>query len=107
MVVYQHDDVNDFTPQATTGILTNQLDWVGLSSPAIARQFAALYRKTVASSPASSTIQQPKIVCISDLTASVAGEAGLTVHAVAKDTSWNSMLEAIAAARALEPSSER
>lgn len=107
MVVYQHDDVDDFTPQATTRILTNQLDWVGLSSPAIARQFAALYCKTVASSPASSTIQQPKIVCISDLTASAAGEAGLTVHAVAKDTSWTSMLDAIAESRALETSSER
>ncbi len=107
MVVYQHDDVDDFTPQATTRILTNQLDWVGLSSPAIARQFAALYLKTVASSPASSTIQQPKIVCISDLTASAAGEAGLTVHAVAKDTSWTSMLDAIAESRALETSSER
>lgn len=72
--------------------------WIGLSSPAIARQAAEVFPELT--EPGRIT----RIVSISRLTSTAARDTGLTVDAEATDTSWNSMLDAIAESESGRPS---
>lgn len=91
VVTYQHLDT-DSSDELQQRFTASPPDWIGLSSPAIARQAARLF-------PSLTEQDCPvQIVTISRLTSEAAEEAGLRVDAEADDTSWDGMLDAIAAA---------
>ncbi len=91
VVAYRHTDT-PVSKELQQEFCQPPLDWIGISSPAIARQSATLFPELVSGE------SQTRIVSISKLTSEAALEAGLTVHTEAIDTSWQGMLDAIAAA---------
>lgn len=91
VVAYRHLDVDE-SDELRQRFSQPPLDWIGVSSPAIARQSARLFPELT--DPTCST----RIASISQLTTDAAREAGLTVHAQAAEASWTEMLRAIAVA---------
>ena len=91
VVAYRHTDT-PVSKELQQEFCQPPLDWIGISSPAIARQSATLFPELISGE------SQTRIVSISKLTSEAALKAGLTVHAEAIDTSWQGMLDAIAAA---------
>ncbi len=87
IVVYEHVDAETMSDDATKLIEAEQLHWVGLSSPAIARRYAELVK--------TSQRMRPKIAAISEITAGAAREAGLVVDVVAQTATWESIFAAI------------
>ena len=94
LVVYQNLDAESFSGDALQALDDRQLNWIGLSSPSIARRMAALL-------PDSAKEQLGKtlrIASISPVTSAAAKEAGLPVHAEATTFTWDGIFEAIEAA---------
>ena len=91
VVAYRHTDVA-VSEAIQQRFRQPPLDWIGISSPAIASQTATLFPELTSGDC------RTRIVSISKLTSEAAHEVGLTVHAEAIDTSWQGMLDAIAAA---------
>lgn len=90
-VVYQNLDVEQLDP-AIVDIFRNQPpDWIGLSSPSMARHFVTLLAAYQIDAAQIST----RIASISPLTSEAVREAGLTVAAESLDASWNGILQAI------------
>ena len=96
LIVYNNEDLTDWSEEAVSLLRDGQLDWVGLSSPAIARQFAAGLQHYEL------TQQQcgVKLASISPVTSAAAQEAGLTLHAEADEHTWDGILAAIGKASA-------
>ncbi len=91
VVVYEHHDVQELSSQNLHWLKNAEVDWVGLSSSAIARAFARLL-------PAESHDhlgKKLKLAAISPLTAQAAQEAGLPVQVVAEETTWEGIFQAI------------
>ena len=80
------------THHPATAIEQNLVDWVGLSSPSIARNLAALL------SPGARARlgREVQLVAISPVTAAAADECGLPVAAVAEEFTWEGMFAAVA-----------
>ncbi|MEZ6068178.1 MAG: uroporphyrinogen-III synthase [Planctomycetaceae bacterium] len=71
----------------------HDVDWIGLSSPSIARNLRRLLPEEVAQTLGHRT----RLVAISPVTAQAAAEAGLPVAAVAEEYTWEGIFAAIAA----------
>ncbi|MCH7989501.1 MAG: uroporphyrinogen-III synthase, partial [Planctomycetes bacterium] len=67
-----------------------EIDWIGLSSPSIARNLPRLL--------SSDALSRVKLVSISPVTSEAAREAGLTIAAEATEHTWNGILQAIISA---------
>ena len=91
-VVYNNEDVSEFPPETVEAVRRGDLDWVGLSSPSIARQFAKLVQDAGVN-PAESDI---KVASISPVTSEAAVAEGLSIDAEAATYTWNGILSAIA-----------
>ena len=91
IVVYHHVDADSFPAETIKLIESEELHWVGLSSPAIARHYAHLMQNTAFEGKRESV----RIVAISEITAGAARESGLTVHAVAESATWEAMFASI------------
>jgi uroporphyrinogen III methyltransferase/synthase len=95
LVVYENRDVAEFSPDVIGRLKSGTLQWVGLSSPSIARQFAELL-KVAEISPAD---LKTNVSAISAVTANAAEECGLKVRCIAQKSTWDGILEAIALPR--------
>lgn len=93
LVVYNNQDVDTWSDETLRMLREKRLNWVGLSSPAIARQFAeGLSRYEL-----NQTEIGVRLVAISPVTSAAARNAGLTVDAEAAEHTWDGMLLAIEA----------
>jgi uroporphyrinogen III methyltransferase / synthase len=92
VVVYTNRDV-DALPAHELGMLERgDLDWIGLSSPSIARNLAKLL--TPAARQHLNT--RTKLCAISPVTAAAAQEAGLPIATTATEYTWDGMFRAMA-----------
>ncbi len=96
LVVYEHRDVEAFSPEVQARLARGEIDWIGLSSPSIAAGIAQL----LSLSPSPANGRTPRFAAISPVTAEAAREAGLAIEAVAQTYTWDGLLEAIARAAA-------
>lgn len=88
-VAYENRDLNSWSDDVLAQLHDGLVDWITITSPSTAKQVAALLPDNVVC---------PRIAAISPLTAQAAVDAGLDVSAVAKRTSFESLLDAIAEA---------
>ncbi len=90
-IVYQNVDRQQLSPEELSLIENGQLDWVGLSSPSIARSlFNLLTPKALA------RLGGPvRVATISPVTTEAALKVGLPVNAEAKVYTWEGILQAI------------
>ncbi len=93
LVVYQNLDAESFSDEALAALGNSQLDWIGLSSPSIARRIADLLPDS-----AEQLGKSLHIASISPVTSAAAKEAGLPVHAEATTYTWDGIFEAIESA---------
>jgi uroporphyrinogen III methyltransferase / synthase len=91
LVVYQNLDVESLPENALVALSEGQLEWIGLSSPSIARRIAELL-------PGSAKDELGKtlrIASISPVTSAAAKDAGLPVHAEATTYTWDGIFKAV------------
>lgn len=93
VVVYRNDNVDQFDEGIVQDLRTGELDWVGLSSPSIARQMGRLLDTHGLTANQLTT----RFACISPVTSAAAREAGLNVAAEAATYTWDGIIDAIAA----------
>lgn len=100
LIVYQNLDVERLPPESLTEIEQGDLDWIGLSSPSIARNLGRLL------SPAARSLLGKKVrLCsISPVTTAAAQEAGLPISAEAEVFTWDGIFQAISRVVAAERS---
>lgn len=91
VVVYQHRDVSAWSDEVSQRLISGQLDWIGVSSPAIARNVARLI-PDVARMHLGERI---RIASISPITSAACQEVGLPVSAEAIEHTWDGLLAAI------------
>lgn len=93
VVVYRSCDVPALPPGVDDLLLRGELDWIGLSSPAMARRLAALLpqdaRKHVGT--------RIRLASISPVTTGAAREVGLAIAVEAAEFTWDGLLAAILA----------
>lgn len=94
VVVYRNLDCGALPDAALREIRQGELDWIGLSSPSIARNLARILPEGVRREIG----QRVRLCAISPVTAEAAAAAGLPVNAVATEYTWNGIFEAIRAA---------
>ena len=87
VVVYRHVDIAELPPEINSRIATGSLDWIGLSSPSIARNVQRLL--------ADVDCGNVKFASISPVTTAAAREVGLETAAEATTYTWDGILEAI------------
>ncbi len=95
LVVYRNVDLTAWPTDSVVRLEAGELDWIGLSSPAIARNFAAMLPDGARQHLGTRT----RLVAISPVTAQAAQEVGLPVAVVATEHHWTGILDAIAASR--------
>jgi len=98
LTVYRNVDA-DVSKALRENVRQQPLDWIGLSSPAIARRAAEVCPELIAGESAT------RIATISPLTTEAAETVGLTVHAEAAAPHWVGILKAIAGATAANAAS--
>lgn len=91
VVVYQNLNVEALPDEATRLIESGELNWIGLSSPSIARGLARLVPDSLKSRLGSST----KLAAISPVTAQAARDAGLPINVEATEFTWDGLFAAI------------
>ncbi|MEX0703551.1 MAG: uroporphyrinogen-III C-methyltransferase [Planctomycetales bacterium] len=94
VVVYRSDDVAEFPPAARAALEAGEVDWIGLSSPSIARAVARLLPDAARDRLGTSL----RLASISPVTTAAAQEAGLPVSAEAVEFTWEGIFAAIRAA---------
>lgn len=94
LVVYQNTDVEEWPADAQLQLEMGCVDWVCLSSPSIARNFARLLPEAARDHLGTKT----KIACISPVTSAAARDAGLPVDAEATVFTWEGLFQAIQSA---------
>ncbi|HID21110.1 MAG TPA: uroporphyrinogen-III synthase, partial [Planctomycetaceae bacterium] len=95
-IVYQNVDREQLTSAELAMIEQGELDWIGLSSPPIARSlFRLLTPRALAQLG-----ERVRIASISPVTTEAAFEVGLPVNAEALEYTWDGILDAIARADA-------
>jgi len=87
VVVYEHQDVESFPGEAMSLLKSGELNWIGLSSPSIARNVAHLLKDL--------DLASVKIAAISPVTEEAAVAAGLHVDAVATEHTWDGIFDVI------------
>ncbi|HUG89874.1 MAG TPA: uroporphyrinogen-III synthase, partial [Planctomycetaceae bacterium] len=94
LVVYQNLDLPALPADAHARIERGEVDWIGLSSPSIARGLARLL------SPAakSQVGRNVRLASISPVTSEAARAAGLPIAAEARVYTWSGLFEAVVAA---------
>ena len=92
VVVYQNRDLNQFPAEALQQLNQGELDWIGLSSPSIARNIARLLTPEAKAHLGTKT----KLASISPVTSAAAREAGLSIDAEALEYTWNGLFDAMA-----------
>ncbi len=90
-VVYQHHDVEAWSDDINQRLIAGQLDWIGVSSPAIARNVARLMPEAARAHLGESI----RIASISPVTSATCQEVALPVSAEATEHTWDGMLAAI------------
>jgi len=93
LTVYRNENCENLTPEHKKMLLDGEIDWIGLSSPAIARNFA----KLLPDATFKLLGNKIRLATISPLTTSAAKQAGLTISTEAKNYCWDGILEAIRA----------
>lgn len=88
LIVYEHRDITDFDERALLSLKAGEVDWIGLSSPSIARQVATMLSGM-------DVKFSPRFAAISPVTEAAAVEAGLAVQAVASEHTWAGLFAAI------------
>ena len=96
LVVYQNRDVESLSQETLNLIESGDLNWIGLSSPSIARSLSNLLPESARSHLGTQT----QLAAISPVTADAAKECGLPVSLVADTFTWDGMLSAIAGSSA-------
>jgi uroporphyrinogen III methyltransferase/synthase len=91
LAVYQNFDADSLPAGVVQDILDGRLDWIGLSSPSIARSLRALLPADALERLGQTT----RLAAISPVTAEAAREAGLPIAAVAEEFTWDGLLDAI------------
>jgi uroporphyrinogen III methyltransferase/synthase len=91
VVVYQHQDVASWTDDVRQRLIVRQLDWIGVSSPAIARNVARLMPEEARAVLG----QSIRIASISPVTSVACREVGLPVSAEATEHTWEGILAVI------------
>lgn len=91
VVVYRHRDVEELDAATQTALAAGELDWIGLSSPSIARALSRLLPPRARELLGKSI----RLATISPVTTAAAHEAGLPVAAEALDYTWEGILQAI------------
>jgi len=94
LIVYRNIDVDAFSADVLQRFEQGDVDWIGLSSPSIARSLKRLLTDSVLSENGGSV----KLAAISPVTATAAKDAGLTVSTEAETYTWDGIFEAIIAA---------
>jgi uroporphyrinogen III methyltransferase/synthase len=90
-VVYESGDVSTADPEVAASLREGQIDWVTVTSSAIARSLVVLF---------GADLHRTKLAAISPLTAGVLQEAGLASVAVAESYTTAGIVEAILKAEA-------
>jgi len=98
IVAYQNVDAEALSPDVVQRIQTGRLDWIGLSSPSIARSLAQLLSAT------ETRLGGVRLAAISPVTEAAAIECGLPIAAVAETYTWDGLLAAIAGPARTVPS---
>ena len=96
LVVYQNVDVDALPAAELELITTGQLEWIGLSSPSIARSLKRLLPESALSQLGKSV----RLASISPVTTEAAREAGLPIAVEAELFTWDGIFDAIVAASA-------
>jgi uroporphyrinogen III methyltransferase / synthase len=97
IIVYQNVDVEALPLAELELIETGRLDWIGLSSPSIARSL----KKLLTPAALEQIGKTVRLASISPVTSAAAGEAGLPIAAEAQTYTWDGIFAAIMAAEAL------
>ncbi len=97
VVVYRNDDVEQFDAEVVELVRSGSLDWVGLSSPSVARQFAKLLSLHQIAKESLRT----KIATISPVTSAAATAEGLDVAVEATTYTWDGIIDAIVESKTL------
>lgn len=97
LVVYRNVDIDGFSEDSLAIIENGQIDWIGLSSPSIARGLRNLL-SPVAFSEIGRTV---RLASISPVTTAAAREVGLQIDAEATTYTWDGICSAIVAAEEL------
>lgn len=94
VIVYQNVDATSLPAEAVRMLEAGELDWIGLSSPSIARSL-----RTLLSSAALAHIgRTTRLASISPVTTAAARAVGLPVAAEAQVATWEGICDAIVAA---------
>lgn len=92
VIVYQHHDIDSWSDEIVHQLNKGPLDWIALSSPAIARNFQRLSESLPVDCRA---LAETRIATISPVTSEAAREVGMKVNAEAREFTWKGLLEAI------------
>ena len=94
VVVYQNRDATSLSTSELGQLERGELDWIGLSSPSIARALARLL------SPAARRMigSRTRLASISPVTTAAANEAGLPIAVEATTYTWEGLFQAMIAA---------
>jgi uroporphyrinogen III methyltransferase/synthase len=98
LIVYESKDIESVPPEVLNRIRTNTLHWIGLGSPAMANRLAVLLNQ--AEIPSSSVTT--RFASISPLTSDAARTEGIPIATEAKMATWQSLLQAISQAQAIQ-----
>ncbi|MBX3440275.1 MAG: uroporphyrinogen-III C-methyltransferase [Planctomycetaceae bacterium] len=99
LVVYRNEDAQALPETAAKALAEGGVDWVGLSSPSIARQFAALVPESVRRHLGTAI----RLAAISPVTEQAARQAGLPISATAEIYTWDGIFDAILHAEGHKP----
>ena len=91
VVVYQNRDVTSFPEAERIRLERGDLDWIGLSSPSIARSLAKLITPVARQLVGTRT----KLASISPVTTAAAVEVGLPIAAEATTYTWEGLFQAM------------
>ena len=91
IVVYKHQDLTEWPGNVVQMLVEGQLDWIGVSSPAIAKNVARLIPEAARPHVGHSI----RVAAISPVTSAACREVGLAVSAEASEYTWNGILSAI------------
>jgi len=100
IVVYRNIDADSIAPAERELLEQGDVDWIGLSSPSIARAFKKLLSPEAEVMIGGTT----KLASISPVTTAAAEQVGLPIAAEANDFTWNGIFEAILRAEGRESS---
>jgi uroporphyrinogen-III synthase len=91
LVVYRNEDAAGLSAEVLERVRGGRLDWICLSSPAMARRLAELLREAGLWPLPETT----RLATISPLTTGAAVESGLAVSAEAVESTWRGLLAAL------------